>query len=96
MSKADIVRELAAKAGISQTDAEKVLDALKAMAARELKSAGKFSLVPGLVTVEKYRKKATKPRQGRNPRTGEALRIPGKPAHDAVRVKAGKALKDMV
>lgn len=97
MTKADIVRELAEKTGSTQSDVEKTLDALKELAARELKKpAGKFSLLPGLITVERYRKNATKPRDGRNPRTGESLRIPGKPAHDAVRVKAGKALKDMV
>lgn len=96
LTKADILREIAEKTSMTQAQVSSVMEHLEVMAKRELKSAGEFSILPGLVKVKKVRKPAAPARTGRNPRTGEALRIAAKPAHDVVKVTMLKGLKDMV
>lgn len=96
MTKAELLREVASKANITQSDVEKVLNALEELTKQELKSTGEFSPLPGLLKVKKKRKPAAPARDGRNPSTGAAMRIPAKPAHDVVKVTVLTKLKDMV
>ena len=60
------------------------------------KGAGCFTL-PGLVKIEKKKVPAQKERKNvPNPfKPGEFRDIPAKPAHNKIKVKALKALKDM-
>jgi nucleoid DNA-binding protein len=46
------------------------------------------------VKIRKVKKPRTKARMGRNPATGEAIKIAAKPATTVVKVSALKALKD--
>lgn len=88
MTKAELVEMMAADAGISKTAAEKALNSFTAGVTKALKKKeGKITLV-GFGTFSKVRRKA---RTGRNPQTGEAIKIK---ASNAVKFKAGKALKD--
>ena len=59
------------------------------------KGPGTFT-VPGLMKVTVVRKPATKARKGTNPFTGEEMTFKAKPARNVVKVRALKALKDMV
>ena len=52
--------------------------------------------VPGLLKIKRVEKPATKPRQGRNPQTGEAITIKAKPKRTVVKAYPLKALKEMV
>ena len=90
MTKAELVEKMAKDAGISKTAAEKVLKSFTAGITKALKKKdGKITLV-GFGTFSKVRRKA---RKGRNPQTGESIKIK---ASNAVKFKAGKALKDAV
>ena len=90
MTKSELVGQMAKDAGISKSAASAALNAIIAGITKELKKKdGKVTLV-GFGTFSKVRRKA---RIGRNPSTGEAIKIK---ASNAVKFKAGKKLKDAV
>jgi DNA-binding protein HU-beta len=89
MTKADLVDFIADEAGISKTAGALALNAYVKAVAKELKKTGKLGLV-GFGTFSVVKRKA---REGRNPQTGKAIKIPAK---KVVKFKAGKALADKV
>jgi len=90
MTKADIIEKMAKDAGISKVAASAALKSLTDSVTKALKKKdGKITLV-GFGTFSKSRRKA---RKGRNPQTGEQIKIK---ASNAVKFKAGKKLKDAV
>jgi nucleoid DNA-binding protein len=95
MTKTQMLGEIAAKTGLAKTQVAEVLAAQAAVVEEELR-AGKPVAIPGLVKISLHHKAATAARPGRNPFTGEAITIKAKPARNVVRVRALKALKDMV
>ena len=89
MNKTELVAAIAEQAEISKKDAEKALKAFTDVVAEELKKGEKIQLV-GFGTFEVSTRAA---REGRNPQTGETMKIA---ASKAPKFKAGKALKDAV
>ena len=89
MTKADLIEVMANEAGISKVAAGAALDAYVAAVTKELKKTGKLGLV-GFGTFSVIKRKA---REGRNPQTGKAIKIPAK---KVVKFKAGKTLADKV
>jgi DNA-binding protein HU-beta len=88
MTKAELVDFIAETAEISKTDAGKALNAFQEGVTRALKKKdGKLTLV-GFGTFSKVKRKA---RKGRNPRTGEEIKIK---ATNVVKFKAGKNLRE--
>ena len=86
MNKVDFVAAVAEKAGISKKDAGKAVDAFTEVVTETLVKGEKISLV-GFGTFEVKERAA---REGRNPMTGQKLRL------DAKRIaqfKVGKSLK---
>ena len=89
MTKSQIVANLAEKVGIPKKTAAAVLVELVTVATKEAKSSGQF-VVPGLGKAVKANRKA---RMGRNPQTGEAIKIPAK---TVVKFRLAKAFKEAV
>ena len=89
MTQAQMSVYLADKAAITKQQAKAALDELSALAVRELKREGSIRLA-GLGI---FRKRKTKARIGRNPATGEQIKIP---ARTRLRFTPAKALKDQV
>ena len=89
MNKTELIAAMADQAGISKKDAEKALKAFTDVIADELKKGEKVQLV-GFGTFEVSERAA---REGRNPQSGEPMKIA---ASKAPKFKAGKALKDMI
>ena len=89
MNKTELVAAMADKAGISKKDAEASLKAFTEVVAEELKKGEKVQLV-GFGTFEVAERAE---REGRNPQTGDVMKIA---ASKAPKFKAGKALKDMI
>ncbi len=87
MNKTELVAAMAQKADLSKKDAEKALTAFTETVTQALKKGDKVQLV-GFGTFEVSTRTA---RTGRNPRTGETMKIK---ASKAPKFKAGKALKD--
>jgi nucleoid DNA-binding protein len=94
MTKAQFMQEVAAAADLPKTQVAAVLAAVHALIAKELKR-GSAVTIPDLVKVSVKRKPASAARPGRNPFTGEDIMIKAKPARNAVKVAAVKALKDL-
>ncbi len=90
MTKAEIVEKMANDAGISKVAASAALSSFVDSVTKALKKKdGKVTLV-GFGTFAKIRRKA---RKGRNPQTGEAIKIK---ASNGVKFRAGKKLKDTI
>ncbi len=89
LTKAQLVGQLAEKLGVNRVTARGFLDELSTLVAKEVKRSGVFAL-PGLGKFVLARRKA---RMGRNPRTGEAIKIPAK---TVLKFRIAKTLKDSV
>ena len=89
MNKTELVAAVAEQADITKKDADKAITAFTEVVAKELRNGGKIQLV-GFGTFEVSERAE---REGRNPQTGETMKIA---ASKAPKFKAGKALKDEV
>ena len=89
MTKADLVERMAKAAKITKKAAETALDSFIAGVRDSLKKGKRVSLV-GFGTFSVGKRAA---RNGRNPQTGEAIKIK---AAKVPRFKAGKTLKDSI
>jgi DNA-binding protein HU-beta len=89
LTKAQTITKLSEKMAMPKKQVATLLDELVALATKETKSGGQF-VVPGFGKLVKVSRKA---RVGRNPQTGEAIKIP---ARTVVRFRVAKALKDAV
>jgi DNA-binding protein HU-beta len=88
MTKAQIVSYLAEKTGVTKKQVAAILDELAGLAAKVIKKGDKLAL-PGFVTVKVQNRKA---RMGRNPQTGEPIKIPAKKVVKAVPAAALKSI----
>jgi len=89
MNKSELIDTIADAADLSKADAGRALDAAISAVTKALKKGDQVTLV-GFGTFS-VRKRAA--RTGRNPRTGESIKIK---ASKLPVFKAGKALKDTV
>ncbi len=89
MNKAELIADVAAKAGLSKKDSEKAVNAALEAITASLQAGEKVQLVGfGVFDV-----KERGVRIGRNPKTKEEIEIP---ASRVPQFKAGKALKEAV
>jgi len=90
MTKAELIEKAATEAKISKVAAAAALNSLMDGITKALKKKdGKVTLV-GFGTFQKVRRKA---RKGRNPQTGQPIKIK---AGNVVKFRPGKKLKDAV
>jgi len=89
MTKAELVAKIASEAGIIKSQAEKALDGFVSAVSGAL-SAGEKTTLVGFGTFSVGERSQ---REGRNPRTGEKIKIP---ASKVVKFKAGKTLSEKV
>lgn len=97
-TKSEVIAAIADETGLTRKQVESVFSALGDLVERHMKrrGSGEFTVPDTGVRIRRVRKPARKARTGRNPATGEAIRIPAKPATSAVRLTALKPLKDAV
>ncbi len=89
MTKTQVVRLLAEKSEITNKQAATFLDNLAELAVTQAKKTGVF-VVPGLGRLKKVQRAA---RTGRNPQTGEAIKIKAK---TTAKFYVAKAVKDAI
>jgi DNA-binding protein HU-beta len=89
MTQTAIVRELAETTGVNNKVSKQYLESLADLAVRETKKNGVF-IVPGIGRLVRAERKA---RVGRNPATGEAIKIPAK---KVVKFRLAKSVKDAI
>ena len=89
MTKAELVAKIASEGGIIKSQAEKALDGFVSAVSAALSGGDKITLV-GFGTFSVAERSQ---REGRNPRTGEKIKIP---ASKVVKFKAGKTLIEKI
>merc|ERR1712072_813397 len=93
MSKGGIADALAAESGLKKSQVSGVLDSLAAVATKEVKSNGKFT-IPGLCMIKTRQKKATK--AGKREMFGKVVMVKAKPAKTVVKAFCVAALKKSI
>ena len=89
MTQTQIVKELAESTGVGNKVAKQFIEKFAELAVRETKKKGVFVL-PGIGRLVRVERKA---RTGRNPATGESIKIPAK---KVVKFRIAKAVKDAI
>jgi DNA-binding protein HU-beta len=89
MTKSQLLKELSAKASLPKKDVVMLMDHLVKLAYAQVKKNGEFVL-PGLGKLVKVKRPA---RMGRNPATGETIKIAAK---TVVKFRVAKAAKEAV
>jgi nucleoid DNA-binding protein len=97
-TKTQIITDISDKTGLSRKDVAAVFATMSELISGHLtkRGSGEFSVPDCGIKVRRIVKPRTKARMGRNPATGEAIKIPAKPAKTVVKVTALKALKDKI
>ena len=96
MTKAKLVGHIAGETELTKQEVEGVFESLHSAIRKQLgrRGPGEFT-IPKIVKLKVVKKKATKARMGRNPATGEPIKIPAKRAHKVVKATVLKATKDL-
>ena len=89
MNKSRIVSHFAVKFELPKKASAAILEEVAALAVSETKKTGSFTL-PGIGKLVLVKRKA---RMGRNPATGEAIKIPAK---TVVKMRVAKAAKEAI
>src|SRR6266436_6381218 len=89
MTQSQMVKELAESTGTNNKVAKQFMTSFSDMAVRETKKNGMF-VIPGIGRLVRVERKA---RTGRNPATGEPIKIPAK---KVVKFRVAKAVKDAI
>jgi len=89
MTKTQVIQHFADKFELTKKDSKILLEELAELAVTQTKKVGEFT-IPGIGKLVKQKRKA---RKGRNPATGEAIKIPAK---TVVKMRLSKTCKDAV
>jgi nucleoid DNA-binding protein len=97
-TKNEILTTIAEDTGLTKKEVASVFSSLSDLITRHIKKrgSGEFAIPDTGIKIRRVKKPARKSRMGRNPATGEPMKIPANPATTTVKVVALKALKDVV
>ncbi|NNJ92282.1 MAG: DNA-binding protein [Gammaproteobacteria bacterium] len=97
-TKTQIIQAISDSTGLTKKDVSAVFSNLGELIQRHMqkRGSGEFQIPDTGVKVRRVKKPARKARMGRNPATGEEIKIAAKPAHTVVKVQALKALKETI
>ena len=97
-TKTQIISAIAEDTGLTKKEVSSVFGSLDSLITRHMqrRGSGEITIPDTGVKVRRVMKPRTKARMGRNPATGEAIKIAAKPAKTVVKVTALKALKDKI
>lgn len=80
MNRTEVVQHFADKFELTKKDSKMIIEELAELAVSQTKKVGEFT-IPGIGKLVKQKRKA---RMGRNPATGEAIKIAAKTCKDAI------------
>ncbi len=97
-TKTQIITSIAEDTGLTRKEVAAVFGSMSSLLTRHLqrRGSGEFTIPDTGVKVRRVVKPRTKARMGRNPATGESIKIAAKPARKIVRLAALKALKERI
>ena len=93
-----IIRAISEETDVPIADVKAIFSSLNGLLHRHMKKRGSglFKIPKIGLKIKRVKKPATKARMGRNPATGEEMRIAAKPARLVIKATVLKALKEMV
>lgn len=96
MTRTAILQAIADETGLNRKQVSEVFMAMGDLVERHVKKrgVGEFTVPFNGIKVRRVKRPAQKSRMGRNPATGEPVKIAAKPARTVVKVSALKVLKD--
>ena len=96
LKKNEIIEQIAEATDLNKKQVTSVFAELESLIERSIRkrSVGEIK-IPGLIKITRTKVKARGERMGRNLRSGQPILIEKKPAHNSVKLKAFKKLKDM-
>ncbi len=89
MTQSQLIKKLAEGSGLSNKQVKELLEAYTTIVVTEAKKNG-VAVLPGIGRLVKMERKA---RMGRNPATGQAIKIPAK---KVVKFRVAKSVKDAI
>jgi nucleoid DNA-binding protein len=97
-NESQIIKAVAEETGLKVADIKGVFASLNSLLSRHMKKrgSGEFKFPKLGVKVRRIKKPATKARMGRNPATGEEIKIAAKPARSVIKASVLKSLKEMM
>jgi nucleoid DNA-binding protein len=97
-TKVQILKNIAEHTGLSLKQVKEVFITAGHIAKCHLikRGSGEFAIPEMAIKVVRKTKPATKARQGRNPMTGETIKIAAKPKRDVIKVRPLKTLKEVI
>ncbi len=96
-TKSQIIGDISEQTGLTRKEVSSVFESMTGLIRKDLSSRGPgVFTVPGLAKIRKVHKPRRAARQGVNPFTGQEMMFKPKAAHNVVRARPLKALKDMV
>lgn len=97
-TKMQILRAIAEETGLTIKQVQMVFATTNHIAKCHLikRGSGEFAIPEMAIKVVRKSKPATKERQGRNPMTGETIKIAAKPKRDVIKVRPLKSLKEVL
>ena len=98
LTKSEIIANIVTATDLSKKDVAAVIDALAEEIKKSFgKKGAKAFVLPGLIKIDLKQVKAKPAQKGvKNSLTGKIYDRPAKPAHKKIRVRALKALKELV
>ena len=95
-TKTQIIQAISEETNLTKKEVASVFSSMEELIERHMKKrgSGEFTIPNTGVKIRRVKRPARKARMGRNPATGEAVKIAAKPAQNIIRISALKALKD--
>jgi nucleoid DNA-binding protein len=97
-TKVQILKSIAEETGLTLSQVKNVFAAAGHIAKCHLikRGSGEFAVPEMAIKVVRKTKPATKAREGRNPMTGETIKIAAKPKRDVIKIRPLKSLKEAI
>jgi len=92
LTQTELAEEIASELGCSRSEAKKFLDAAFTVAASNVKQGYRVEIAG--ITIEPKLRPAAKARMGRNPQTGEPVKIAARKESVQVKARVSKKMKD--
>ena len=97
-TKVQILKDISEQTGLTLRQVKDVFTTAGHIAKCHLikRGSGEFAIPEMAIKVVRKTKPATKARQGRNPLTGETIKIAAKPKREVIKVRPLKSLKEVI
>jgi nucleoid DNA-binding protein len=97
-TKVQILKNIAEETGLPLKQVKAVFETAGHLAKCHLikRGSGEFAIPEMAIKIVRKTKPATKARMGRNPMTGETIKIAAKPKRDVIKVRPLKSLKNVI